>query len=416
MLRRLLTLLLVAASTHAVASNQAWVQYGPRGVEVRALTSDNTCPAADIDGKTLPMQERAVPNAAYPARTCQLDLPSGTKKASVFGRPLMLPVDDPQTIVILGDTGCRMKGKLNAGGVFQACNDPKSWPFSLIAEVAAQQRPDLVVHVGDYHYRETPCPDSEGGCTGSPWGDTQAVWEADLLEPAHTLLRTAPWVFVRGNHEECKRGGKGWSRMFDPYPFDVEHGCNAMEDAWIVKLKGLDLGVVDNSSMDEGDEKTALSDSLKAQLHKLGEQSAGTPLWVLMHRPARSVVHVHAGTVIGGNATLAAGFDAATPSNLQYIWSGHLHAFEVMNWQDGSVPQIVTGHGGDVLDRDAPSTLDGLIQLGKQISTGWGQIGDFGFVLLKKHESKWELTNHDRFGNVTMRCELAKPIICAPVH
>jgi hypothetical protein len=358
------------------------------------------------------MQERSAPNATYPVRTCQVDVPLGAKKALAFGKALVLPVDDPQTIVFLGDTGCRMKGKLNAGGVFQACNNPQSWPFSLIAEVAAQQNPDLVVHVGDYHYRETPCPDSEGGCTGSPWGDNLAVWEADLLEPAHTLLRTAPWLFVRGNHEECIRGGKGWSRLFDPYAFDSEHGCNAMEAPWMVKLKGLDLGVIDNSSMDEGEGSASMTDSLKTQLHDLGEQSGATPLWVLMHRPARSVVHVHAGNVIGGNKTLAAGFDAAAPSNLQYIWSGHLHAFEVMNWTDGSAPQIVTGHGGDVLDHDAPTTLDGLMQLGKQVANGWGRIGDFGFVLLKKHDGKWELTDHDRFGAVTMRCDLAKTIVC----
>ncbi len=416
MLRVALLTVFACYSTLSIASqiDQAWVQYGPRGVEVRAITADAVCPTANIDGKMVAMTQRSAPNDAYPARSCQLDLPGKAQRVSVFSSPLTLPKADPQTIVILGDTGCRMKGKLNAGGVFQACNDPTSWPFSLISEVAAQQKPDLVIHVGDYHYRETACPDDNSGCTGSPFGDNLAVWQADLLRPAATLLRTAPWIFVRGNHEECVRGGKGWSRLLDPQSFDAEHACNPTEGPWLARLTGLNLGIIDNSSIGEGAVDTGVAESIAAQLHNLDEQTGKTPLWVFMHRPVRSVVNLHKGEVNGGNATLAAGFDKASPTSLQYIWSGHQHSFQILDWQDGSAPQIVAGHGGDVLDRDAPTTLDGLAQLGKTISQGWSQIGDFGFVVLKKQDGNWVMSNHNRFGAVTMRCTLAKTIACTP--
>ena len=44
------------------------------------------------------------------------------------------------------------------------------WPFPKIAATAAAARPDLVIHVGDYHYREAPCPAERAGCANSPSG------------------------------------------------------------------------------------------------------------------------------------------------------------------------------------------------------------------------------------------------------
>ena len=79
-------------------------------------------------------------------------------------------------IVVIGDTGCRLKGTF-----VQDCNDPVKWPFATVARLAAARHPDLVIHVGDYHYRETPCPADRAGCAGSPYGDNWAVWQKRLL-------------------------------------------------------------------------------------------------------------------------------------------------------------------------------------------------------------------------------------------
>ena len=124
----------------------------------------------------------------------------------------LLPNEIKQ-IVVIGDTGCRLKGTFT-----QDCNDPVKWPFAVVARLAAARRPDLVIHVGDYHYRETACPDTQPGCAGSPHGDNWAVWQKDFFNPAAPLLAAAPWVLVRGNHELCSRGGHGWFRLLDPHP------------------------------------------------------------------------------------------------------------------------------------------------------------------------------------------------------
>ena len=92
------------------------------------------------------------------------------------------------------------------------------WPFASVAASAADWDPDLIIHVGDYLYRESPCPADNAGCAGSPYGDTWATWNADFFEPAAPLLDAAPWILVRGNHEDCSREGTGWFRYLDPMP------------------------------------------------------------------------------------------------------------------------------------------------------------------------------------------------------
>src|SRR6185295_5367987 len=77
--------------------------------------------------------------------------------------------------------------------------DSSKWPVSTLAASAAKRKPQLLVHVGDYIYRET----------GS-WGDNWDTWNADFFTPAKQLLEAAPWIATRGNHEICCRAGQGF--------------------------------------------------------------------------------------------------------------------------------------------------------------------------------------------------------------
>ena len=44
-------------------------------------------------------------------------------------------------------------------------------------------KPDLVIHVGDYFYRENACPADATGCQGTPFGDNWPTWAADFFNP-----------------------------------------------------------------------------------------------------------------------------------------------------------------------------------------------------------------------------------------
>lgn len=76
-------------------------------------------------------------------------------------------------IVVIGDTGCRLKASESA---YQACNDSEAYPFATVAAHAAAWHLDLVIHVGDYLYRANPCPPGRSGCVGSPWGYGWDSW------------------------------------------------------------------------------------------------------------------------------------------------------------------------------------------------------------------------------------------------
>src|SRR6185295_2239356 len=101
---------------------------------------------------------------------------------------------------------------------FQDCNNPALWPFAQVAQSVADAKPDLVIHVGDYLYRESACPAGDAGCARSPYGYDWPTWKADFIAPAAPALRAAPWIVVRGNHEICRRGGAGYFRLLDPTP------------------------------------------------------------------------------------------------------------------------------------------------------------------------------------------------------
>src|SRR5204862_199481 len=82
--------------------------------------------------------------------TCELAIPRDARRAVYAGRDLPLPKPQPRRIVVPGDTGCRILGPTDA----QPCDDPARWPFARVARAAAATHPDLVIHVGDYPYRE----------------------------------------------------------------------------------------------------------------------------------------------------------------------------------------------------------------------------------------------------------------------
>ncbi len=112
--RRVLLLLLASAfSAPAEAENFFhWVQYVPTGLEVRVAIPGEAlqaCPNLSLDGAAAPMQVRAAPGDKYPVTICAAAVPAGTKTALIDGVPLPLPKERPTRILLIGDTGCRIK-------------------------------------------------------------------------------------------------------------------------------------------------------------------------------------------------------------------------------------------------------------------------------------------------------------------
>jgi hypothetical protein len=398
--------LLILAGEARAADSFVWMQFAAEGLEARAATPTAACPTAEIDGVAAPMTPRAAPDAAFPILVCAIGVPRSAARVSIDGHALPPPHARADRIIVLGDTGCRLKGLY-----WQECNTPASWPFRQIAGTAAALAPHAIIHVGDYYYRETACPPLRSSCAGSPHGDNWEAWKADFFEPSGPLLAAAPWVFVRGNHENCARGGRGWARLLSPFPFADDRACPMREPTYAVDLGGPTLFVLDVTAAEDRAVDATLAPIFANEL-AIAKTVAG-PVWYAFHKPIYSTLRVTDGESIGDNKTLADAARAGLPDNVQAILSGHLHVFQIASYREPLPAQLVVGNGGDALDRYVPTTFDGL-RIGAVTAERGRSVPDmFGFATLERGEAEWRVTARDVGGNPLLRCSLrGREIAC----
>lgn len=387
------------AQTGAILSH--WVQLGPGGIaELRAVTETPSCPDIVADRRRIALHVRAAKDADFPL-LCSLELEKGVKSASLGSLALPLPVETPERIAVLGDTGCRIKS-----GTVQDCNDPAKWPFLRVADEIAKLKPDLVIHVGDYLYRETPCPKGhKAKCGGSPYGDNWPAWNADFFGPAKALLDAAPIVLVRGNHEDCKRAGPGWTRLMSPHAFDPKAPCSAHLPPYAVPLGPETLVVMDDADAPDQLVDTAARDVYRAEFQTLSNL-APAPIWLALHRPIAGAVRLF-GFDLGGNRTLLAsiGEDDRLLAPVELMLSGHIHRFEALNYEGNLPSQLLAGHGGDKLDT-AATDLSGFDLGGWRVKDGISQ-GGFGFLFFVRQAKGWRIEVRDADGNILRLCRFA---------
>ena len=418
----------------------AWVVMGSGGAaSARVVTPEATCPTITIDGVDHPMNLRA-PAATIPARTssatpvkpsafpvtaCEYPIPTGSASASVLGASLPLPKAVPQKIVIIGDTGCRLK----TGNPWQACSDTTQWPFQRIADAAAAQHPDLVLHVGDYHYRENACPANITGCQGSPWSYGFDTWEADLFRPAASLMQAAPWIMVRGNHEECLRGGQGWFRFLDTRPFAENHSCNDpandtianYNDPYAVPL-GTDTQVIVFDTAKAG--ATALNPAsptdgpiyniFKAQLQQAATLASNPNIFSIFanHHPLLAYTPAAMGNPTGGILSMLSVMQgtygsAYYPPNIGLAFHGHVHLFEAISYSTPHPPTFVSGMGGDNLDAVLPDPFPFSVVPAAGVTPDMiAHDSTFGFMTMERLAGSWIYKAYRVDGSLMTTCSM----------
>ena len=385
----------------------AWLQYGADGLpHARAVVSDAACPSAAADGRSIAMSERARKTAAFPDLVCETAIPGGARIVRVGDRVLPAPAHDPRTIVVLGDTGCRISA-LSA----QACDDPAGWPFPQIARSIAAVHPSLVVHVGDYLYREHACPQVFANCAGSPHGDDAAAWYADFLTPSAPLFASAPLVLMRGNHEECDRNGTGWFRYLDPHATTT---CGEATDPYAVdlgdlRIVGFDSAVAEDRKVDPA--RAPVYRKQFATVRELGLRPDVRPVrsararpvplekWFVTHRPPYT----------NDDERTAMG-DALAPFDA--VLAGHIHFFAAMNVQS-LPPLLINGEGGTKLDPNYAAFLG--LAIGNLHADG-GVFGSshFGFGVYTRTGSGWTISLREPNGRERARCTVAdRTVRCA---
>ena len=404
--------LLLCCGHAGAATLAAWSEsIGQRGFEARVVTDEPSCPPLIADRRPLPMTERGPPSGDFPLRVCVAPIPAAARHLSAGSMPVPAPVARPRHIVVFGDTGCRVKGE-----VVQDCNDESAWPFREVAEHAAKEKPDLMIHLGDYVYRETRCRTGDDRCAGSPWGDNWSTWNSDFFTPAAPLLRSTAWVMARGNHEDCRRNGTGWTTLIGHDP--QAQPCNPHEGPLFVDLGGVKLAVLDDNDAADlpRDLNPAVVNLLKQDISAAMDAGAD---WIVTHHPFRGISKIDkrgpANAWEGANSTLLQALAGTDEARLTLMLSGHIHDFQIMNFGDGLAPQIVIGEGGAELDAEVPPQLAGLTTAGQTVVDGMS-LGGFGYVVMDRLGTgrNWNIIVHSPHGDVLRRCKLEdRKLSCA---
>ena len=389
------TALAISSLCPAETLTPAWVELGDASrVIARVIIDGGACPAIQIDGTARPMDPRSpVPAGFRPL--CESTIPATASKAAVNGQALVLPVRDFKNALVLGDTGCRIQGNR-----IQACNDPVAWPFKKVAALAAAENPQLIVHVGDYLYREEECPkEAQDKCAGSKSGDNWETWREDFFTPAAELLRAAPWAFVRGNHESCARSWRGWFYYLDPGPWTG--ACTEVSAAYTIQSINPPITMFDTSTASDNNMSTDAVKKLSDALSRVADRKG----WIAAHHPFWAVRLDNASNKPdNGNKGLQQVWSDAKPKGFDLILSGHTHLFELLTFDTLPV-QVVAGMGGTQLANPLPRSLGG-VSVGSSMVMSGDSRTDFGYLVLSKNTTGWDLSLKSAASQTTLRCSI----------
>ncbi|MGX5187170.1 metallophosphoesterase family protein [Streptomyces avermitilis] len=316
--------------------------------------------------------------AQFPTTVCELGVPLTASNAVLerstvlaatlhpasgrFPLPKWTATTRPGTIGVIGDTGCQVPA---AGPVQDCINHQTGWPFPQIANsVANVTRPDLVIHVGDYLYREDPDEENDKaanpGCTTSPDRAGWACVVADFFRPAETLLATAPVALTRGNHEDrnaLQQGGAGgaWFRYLADELRD-NGSCSLYTVHATIRAGTLNLVSVDSSYADPADNgNTGQRDIYTRQfdaVNRAARQHPTEDYFVVTHKPLWMVKAV--GSMTGSVEWVTHVLDEAVANtqrgrladNVRLALSGHIHLYQMVDFNTVRPPQLTVGSSG----------------------------------------------------------------------
>ncbi|NOU49086.1 metallophosphoesterase [Pseudoalteromonas sp. JBTF-M23] len=384
--------LLAAYAMLAPASDGSVLVYA-RVVVDSVLKDSSECPNIVSEfGNTIKsvMRAQRPDPSLFPVTVCEAVLePNVSYQVAQSNLKLAKSSLEPKNIQIFGDTGCKSK----------VCDSQAAEPFQTLANNAATNPPDLLLHMGDYNYRGTSGSISgdiyaydagDGGyggkscglnetyysqnSQGSPRPDSWSNWRVDFFQSTQELIGSAPWVFARGNHELCSRAGVGWFYFFGPgAQFNQsikQQSCPAqgsytnppssavehivMIEPYGLPLRNLNVWVFDSANACDELATNQLTAQYTQQFDKLNTfaERSENPTWIMTHRPIWGVNAVSPLDTLNKQLQVALSEtkQQALSDKVALSLSGHMHLYQSVTPNDkakaGRPAQIVVGNSG----------------------------------------------------------------------
>lgn len=392
-----------------------WVQYAEENsILFRSLIPLNKkCPSIKFDDSNFETKERKHSyKSEFPIRICQIDFKNDGKDHEIkFENHKIKIHSNLEKISTIGDTGCVIKkNKLTGKNFEQNCLDPKKHPLLLNSLQIKKEKPDLIIHVGDYYYSEAECQDLEK-CGGRPYGDNFQTWRADFLDAAKHLFETAPLIMIRGNHEKCDRGGKGWAVMFDNSLSFKE--CTEYDAAFKIKFKNINFFMIDSSHSADLIKIESKKDQEKVEFYSSEFQKIFSNITsdklnvILTHRPIfawefeswkKEAKNPNEINLILNDALLS-----VSPKKLEkidFILSGHVHMGAILKIVNHvkhiNLTQVISGNGGSNLNTARHYRGQKSIFTKDNQVKSYEQFNDFGFLNIfinSKKDYKFDFMN-----------------------
>jgi hypothetical protein len=175
------------------------------------------------------------------------------------------------------------------------------------------------------------------------------------------------------------------------------------------------LGATNLVVMDDANAPDPLVDRTEREVYRAEFRSlaklAPAPIWLAMHRPIAGAVRMF-GFTVGGNRTLIASLDDGVLAPVKLMLSGHIHAFEAINYEGDHPPQLLAGNGGDKLDRASLSLAN--TNLGTWHVKDGISLPGFGFLLMTREDADWRIDVHGVDGAIERVCRFAKRRLDCP--
>jgi hypothetical protein len=240
------------------------------------------------------------------------------------------------------------------------------------------------------------------------------------------FLAAAPWIMVRGNHENCKRAADGWFRLL--YHAHPPLECPDVSPLFVVDFGGLGFVVMDSAAVagvddpssaddddsdDDDDDDEAGSGQADDLIEKIRREylaiagSVAAPAWLLTHSPFNAIrVDKTTGENKPDNTIEQQAVGDILSPDIAMIVSGHIHLFEALNFGRSDPPrrpQLVVGTGGDKRAKkpETPIEVDGVPVTDALI------LRKFAYMAWDKDGSNWRGELFSKDGERIAHCTLA---------